>query len=415
MFAVKQFILQILSIFVPTINVIGAPLLISSDEKNFRIPLNQFEVEIEWYQEESVPLYITISQDSLTWKKFDSGNRLPQLILSIHIDDPSNIHLTYKENSYIPEIKDQKHIFLTVDVFSNDKVNILKDGRKLGYITVSPNPNYFKHRYVYVDHSCSPFNINLGQTKDLFTSISCHFYPNKKRKGILDISLLPAESRLSDNSNPPYTVQLTGDAKSEARLKKDDEKFIFEIKANVPKYIPQLKIALGYGPYFLKAIDEEKKSKNHLTAAYMIYGKYDLSSTTSIRFFNALLNSGTLFNNLGSYFAYEVGSTKNRRLSIVPLLGFQGISFRKNKDDSIFTHVIFPQGGELVYRHAFGFRNYHLIYGMFVSTIENVGYENIWLRFGKKIFWEINLINWNFEGRQTRMWGLSVGVPFLSI
>ncbi len=83
-------------------------MLISSDKNKFQIPLNQFEVEIEWYQEESVPLYIAISQDSLIWRKVDSGSRLPQLMLSIHIDDPSNVHLTYQNKSYIPEIKKDK-------------------------------------------------------------------------------------------------------------------------------------------------------------------------------------------------------------------------------------------------------------------------------------------------------------------
>jgi hypothetical protein len=81
----------------------------------------------------------------------------------------------------------------------------------------------------------------------------------------------------------------------------------------------------------------------------------------------------------------------------------------------MFQQIIFPQGFEVVYRHAFGLRNYHLIYGMFLSTASDGSYENIWLRFGQKVFWELNWINWKYEDRQATSYGLSVGIPFLSL
>ncbi len=390
-------------------------LRIHSALNEFNIPLDRFAVDIEWLGNDTVPMYITISPDSLTWRWFDDGNKLPQLILSITIQDKRDIYFNYQNTSYIPEqiSKLEKHIFLTVDVFSNDTVHILHAGNDLGMVKVSPDPDYFKHRYLYVHHSCLPFNLGISGTKDRFSSIACQFSPGPGRVGVLDASFVPAESRLR-NAEPPYKLQFTGKSSSRLRLTLGDEMFPLDVRAQVPTYVPRFKTALGYGPYLYQARSDRGMAKEHLTASYMIYGKYDLAKTASLRFFDALLNSGPMFNNLGGYFAYEVASTADRRIIVIPLLGFQSILFRASKDDRLFHQLIYPQGGELVYRHAFGLKNYHLIYGMFISTMERVRYENLWLRFGKKFFWEINLINWEFQDKKATMWGLSIGLPFLS-
>lgn len=395
----------------------GESLQVYSDLDDFNIPLDRFAVDIEWKGEASVPMYITISPDSLTWRWLDDGNKLPQLILAVTLQSQRPIRFRYKNQVYIPEQKgaDEKRLFLTVDVFSNDVVWIVEGRNELGMIRVSPDDDYFRHHYVYLHHSCLPFELNLSGIKDRYSSLSCDFHPGPRRIGILDVSFLPAESRLEDDSDPPYRLQFTGDSMTRIDLAlKNNESFQVGLNARVPNYVPQFKTALGYGPYYFEAEANGERVAEHLTASYMIYGKYDMSKTASFRFFDALLNSGSLFNNLGGYFAYEVGSTADRRLIVVPLLGFQSISFRKSKNDRLFHQLIYPQGGELVYRHAFGWQNYHLIYGMFISTMEKVRYENIWLRFGKRVFWEVNLINWQFEHRRAHMWGLSVGLPFLS-
>ncbi|SMF80078.1 hypothetical protein [Pseudobacteriovorax antillogorgiicola] len=389
-------------------------LVLRSDESKFAIPLDQFSIDIQWLGPDTIPMFISISQGSLTWKKLDDGNKLPQLIISIHMEESEATHFVYQGRSFIPEKKESHHIYITVDVFSLDAVDIVQEGRKIGEIKVSPDIEFFTQRYVYIDHSCSPFQLELDHTLDLFTSISCHFYPNHTRRGVLDVFYLPAESRLPDRSPPPYQLQLTGQGETDINLLRYKKPFKVKLKAKVPTYVAKLKTALGFGPYYFKAQDGDEDVPEHLTAAYMIYGRYDLTPTTSIRFFDALLNSGPVFNNFGAYFAYELGSTNNRRLSFVPLLGFQEISFRYREQGKLLHQGIFPQGGEVVYRHAFDMKNYHLIYGMFLSTSSTVSYENIWLRFGRKIFWELNWIGWKFDERSAQMWGLSVGVPFLS-
>ena len=73
--------------------------------------------------------------------------------------------------------------------------------------------------------------------------------------------------------------------------------------------------------------------------------------------------------------------------------------------------MTFKQGFEAVYYHPFGLENYIFVYGMFISTSSEEGYNNIWIRFGKKIFWELNYIDWDYRGQYSSMWGLSVGIP----
>jgi hypothetical protein len=100
---------------------------------------------------------------------------------------------------------------------------------------------------------------------------------------------------------------------------------------------------------------------------------------------------------------------------VVPLLGFQGLSTKySNKYDS-YHKIIYPQGFELVYKHPFKMKNYSFVLGLFTNaSVADDNYNNIWIRFGKKIFWELNYINWENKEKKASMWGFSVGIPFLS-
>ena len=52
--------------------------------------------------------------------------------------------------------------------------------------------------------------------------------------------------------------------------------------------------------------------------------------------------------------------------------------------------------------HAFGIDGFLVNYGMFLSPDSNVQYNNIWIRWGKKYFWEINYIDWGFEDKYAK-------------
>ena len=48
---------------------------------------------------------------------------------------------------------------------------------------------------------------------------------------------------------------------------------------------------------------------------------------------------------------------------------------------------------------------------VFLSPSNDLDYKNIWIRWGKSYFWELNLIEWGQDNFKASMWGLSVGFP----
>jgi hypothetical protein len=95
-------------------------------------------------------------------------------------------------------------------------------------------------------------------------------------------------------------------------------------------------------------------------------------------------------------------------------LGLQAITFKSEFSSRARTRGIYPQGLEFVYNHAFGLKNYKFIFGAFLSPDSSDEYRNTWVRFGKKVFWEINYLSWGHDDLYSKQWGLSVGVPFMS-
>lgn len=142
----------------------------------------------------------------------------------------------------------------------------------------------------------------------------------------------------------------------------------------------------------------------------MLYGKFSLTETTSFKAFDALISDNTLFNNSGLYYSFDIARVLDGRITLSTLLGFQELHFKYDEHTSTEFEVIYPQGLEITYQHPFGQINSYLNYGMFLSTSQEP-YKNIWLRYGQKIFYEINYITWGKELSKIEMWGLSLGFP----
>jgi hypothetical protein len=183
----------------------------------------------------------------------------------------------------------------------------------------------------------------------------------------------------------------------------------------VPERLPRIRTALGLGPYVLSSREGDDQTPGLLAPSIMLYGKFDLTDTNSLRFFEAYFQQETLFNNFGLYYAYDVGAAFDRRILMSLNLGFQGVQFRHKTKGKLDNMIIFPQGLELVYRHAFGLQNYNLVYGMFLPTSMQEDYRNVWLRFGKRTFIEWNYLSWHRKDRFVQAWGLSVGFPFMTL
>jgi hypothetical protein len=249
--------------------------------------------------------------------------------------------------------------------------------------------------------------------------VGCHLERRGKwgkERPRLEISWSSTNYRLLNGGGPPYVVILNG--KSPAKFtvvdNEGNEKEV-SFKAKLPKRLKRLKTALGFGPYlYRRSIDDVKKS-NELAPAFFLYGNLYMTNSTSLRFFDGFVwRNPSYFNNFGFYFAYNLADAFDGRIELVPLLGIQGLSFKLLDNSKTFTQLIYPQGFELIYKHAFGIENYNIVYGMFISTSSEVGYNNLWIRWGKGYFWELNYIDWEKNGKKAAMYGLSIGVPFLS-
>jgi hypothetical protein len=220
-----------------------------------------------------------------------------------------------------------------------------------------------------------------------------------------------------DGSRPPFTSVFRDSNPVMTTIRDSQNQIrIVRMDAKLPNRLKRFKIAGGLGPYsFESQKDYQNKSKNW-APSIMLYANYYINDELSFRAFEAAVSRGPMtdsfFNNFGIYFAYEIGKAFDRRIQAVALLGFQGLTFAHNGlNSSTFSQAIFPQGFEVTYLHSFGIKNSILGFGMFLLPSKENNYRNLWVRYGKKVFGELNYISWSLREMSTTMWGVSVGFP----
>ncbi len=356
--------------------------------------------------------------DSLQWIRNESNLLVPRALLQIVIKkDDAKTYIDYQKKTILPYKKN--HFVETevyIDLFNPDLVFIYSGNNLIDKISISSQVTPSLNFKQLVDYSCSPYEVKVEGVDDEYLSIGCKMNRVGKtwnERPLLEVTISLTNLRTINEATPPYIVYLNGSSPIEMKLKGPDGKFkTLKISASIPEKIHRFHTSLGFGPYIYQA-DEGTLSRNaQLAPSLMGYAKYDLTETASFKAFDALLWEKTFFNNFGLYFSYDLATALDGRVIINALLGFQGLRYQYSKDTSSVSRVIYPQGFEVLYKHAF-IENYQLAYGMFLSTTDEK-YTNAWLRYGKKNFLELNYIKWGHENSKISMWGLSVGIPFFS-
>ena len=274
-----------------------------------------------------------------------------------------------------------------------------------------------------IDHSCSPWAAAIRGLDDAFVSMNCRLIPVGRvgaEAPLLEIRWLAAGVTLPDGSRPPLLAQLRHGLPARMTVIGPDGKSrVVEISAAVPPRWHRLKVAAGAGPYRLAS---SAGAGNGAAGSLMLYGNLRLrpEDSLSIRVFEAAVAQSpadtAFFNNLGLYFAYDLARVLDNRLALTALLGLQGVTFAPaGLSRSAYNEAVFPQGFELSYLDAFGLRNKTLSGGMFLQPTASKPYQNFWGRFGGRWFGELNYISWRSGGRSARMWGFSIGVPFVQL
>ncbi|MCK5884773.1 MAG: hypothetical protein KAG61_13875 [Bacteriovoracaceae bacterium] len=383
-----------------------------------RVPINltDFLIRTDIDQKR---LKVVLIKDSIQWIRNQFNLLIPRARMGIKIyRNGSSITVEHSRSSIVPE-KHETYFYLELylSLFDSGKVKIYEGKNLLGNVWLEAQAPSDKTKTNLIDYSCSRYGVELEGVDNEYISVGCHL----ERLGSvgsetprLEITWSATNLRLLNDASEPYiTVLSQGNKASVDVIDRTGKIKTIDFKANIPKRLKRFKVGLGIGPYqFISKNDGMTKSSTAPSA--MLYSNLMLTKSTSLRMFDALIAKNSIFNNFGVYFAYDLANILDNRIQIVPLIGFQHLYFKYDKSSSEKQDFIYPQGFEINYRHAFGMENYLLGYGMFISTSSDYEYKNIWVRFGKRIFTEINYIEWAREDRKASMLGLSFGFPLFS-
>ena len=365
----------------------------------------------------------SFAKESVQWIRINNNLLTPRARLTVVIENSyPDLHLLYHGQAIIPT-SGSDHAFadLYVDLFNPEDILISKGGERVGTIRISTSKQLATGNMHLIDYSCSRYQLEIDGLQGEYLSIGCKMERIGrwgKESPRLIVTWSSTNYRLHDRTLPPYTTILRDSSPAKIEVvDKQGNKKIITIKAKLPRRLNRIKTAFGFGPYRFQSRMEESVRDEKIAPAIMLYGNFALTESTSIRAFDALVWQESTFNNVGFYFAYDLATLMDNRISITPLLGAQGLTFRYNDKYPSETDIIYPQGFEAVYRHPFGQENYLLIFGAFLSLSSGsaTDYSNLWVRHGKRIFWELNYISWENKQRSARMWRLSVGIPLVSL
>ncbi len=381
-----------------------------------RIPLalRSFNIEIEQNEKSVKAVFV---KGSVQWIRTKENLLIPRARLAIIINDlKKKFHIHYSGETILPQVRRNKYYTeIFINLFNPKEMIIKSKGDLFSKISITAKPVKKGKKSKLIDYSCSRYAIKIKGLDDQYLSLGCRMERRGaygKERPRLIVMWTTSNYTLLDGTPPPYISFFNTSHPVKLNLK-DKKGTIREvtISAKVPKRLHRLKTAYGFGPYAFSSSRFDQKIEN-IAPTFMIYGKYDFTKTVSLRFFDALVYNKSIFNNSGIYFAYHLADILDGRVSIVPLLGFQGLYYKHYSAPNASNNLIYPQGFEVVLRHIFDIENYNVVYGMFFSTSGREEYTNSWVRWGKSYFWELNYINWAKDENKTQMFGLSIGFPF---
>jgi hypothetical protein len=383
-----------------------------------RIPVNLRDFNLSKFKS-TKNIRVNFIKNSVQWVRNDENLLTPRARIAIQVFEQDLVYIKYENQNIIP-VKKKKSFYteIFVNLFYPKNIEVYKGKNRIEIISITSKKNV-KTNSKLIDYSCVPYHLDIKGLEGEYHSVGCRLEkvgPFGNERPRLIVTLVATNFTLPDGSqslikiflkdNSPVIIPLVTRTNKEIKVR---------ISAKLPRKMPRLKTALGFGPYIFDSSQDDKALNATVSPSLMLYGKYDLYESSSLRFFDALIFNKSVFNNSGLYFAYTLARAFDNRVQFVPLLGAQGLSYRFSKEGSFNHQFIFPQGFEVVYKHAFGFENYSLVYGMFLSTSSKTDYENLWVRMGKSWFLELNYINWKHNSSRATMWGLSAGIPFFTL
>ncbi len=382
-------------------------------ENRLELPPEKFEI---LFKEPAPYLDVKLMKESLQWIRTKSNVLLPRMKLFFILlnRDIASYSLNYSGKSFLFQFSENGAIAqVNYSLFDPKPVEIYKNGKLINVMAVRPKA--VKEKTGLIDYSCSNFDVQINLPIHRYFAVGCvqnitGKLGNEKRN--VEVSWVIPEMTLLNDSPGPFVTNFIGSGAVETQVK-DLYGNVETVKVST-KFDNQYKrlgLAVGFGPTYFKSSQTTSANEAKLTTPLYLYGNYSLTQDTSIRLFDAYIQaSNSYFNNAGLYLAYDVAKVFDSRIIVTPLFGFQVVTHSHN-DGPSKSQELFPQGFEIVYKHAFGKKNYSLGFGTFISTSSSDEYSNTWIRYGKRWFWELNYISWDEDERRASLYGLSVGIP----
>lgn len=387
-----------------------------------RINFTRKDFKIVIDNSKDIKIKAILDKNSFEWVRVENKYLLPKARIKIKIgQEAQKLHLRYK-NKTIHFQQGKKSAFseVYISLFEKDNIQIMHGN--LNVATISIKPTHLKKQSILIDYSCSRNGIKIEGLANEHISLGCQSRPIGKfgeEKPMLEVVWVSPDLKLADDEYLPYQAVFLSKRPVKVRVQNIHTKEwkIMTIKARVPKRVHRLFTAYGFGPYAFNTeiINKDgKKLHKHvpMAPALFFYTNYKISEETSIRAFDAAILKDSNFNNAGIYLGSNFGYSFDNKLYFTTLLGVQYLHAKFDKEGPEVSEAIFPQGIEFMYRHAFDIPNYIISGGVFINTSDSIEYENIWLRWGKNYFWEVNLIAWEKNDFKVRTWGVSLGLPF---
>lgn len=358
---------------------------------------------------------IKVLKSSVQWVR-ETGNILsPRAMVAINIKSSKSVSIRYENQIIIPQGEEEKSSFIYIDLYAPKSVEIYEEEKSIETINFDLKIKSSQKLGHIIDYSCAKYKIEISGLDEDYLSLGCTAEKMGEigsEKNRIILTLKVNGHHFSPHAEKSYYAILMNDRPLNFKLEDEDKisKDVL-IKANFQTRAHRLHLALGLGPYTLNIKDAGENYKYDSSFAAMLYGRWDLSESSSLRIFEAMVYRGSIFSNTGLYFAYDLASAFDNKIRIVPLLGAQILTFRKDKNSDSTNNVIYPQGFEATFNHAFGIKNFNFTFGTFLSTQTGETYKNLWLRWGSGIFWELNYIKWGHENKSAETAGFSVGIP----
>lgn len=387
-------------------------------ESDNRIELLESEI-IPVINPRTVSFNASISPDSVEWVRAKGVLPLPRVLVIVKSKlDAKRLSVSYQGVNYqFQQTKfENSEARFYASPYETSRANLKIDGKtssRLGF--------YVKRRKASeahtIDYNCYKYGLEVKGMDGEHLSVGCSKTTHGSfgsEKALLQVHWIAPAWTSSLEGSEHNIATISGDNPVEINLVgAKNKRRRMRISASSPDRNKRLFLAVGFGPYHYISKSNNETFDDEISFMYMLYSKFVLTEKHSVKLFDAFIQKESTFNNLGAYFSSDIAKIWDERLTFNTLIGFQDLLF---ETPEVKQHkIIYPQGIEMIYDHAFGLKNYKLMLGGFIDLGASIDYNNVWIRFGKRVFWELNYLKWEEDESKAESFGLSVGIPLMSI